>query len=138
MRPFVTNIHVHTSPVSTVAGMWLALKDVFPSRPIKGCVFHWSQSVWRRVQDLGLATSYRSRKSVYQYVGLLMALPFLPAGHIRDAFEYLRPRATSPQLAALVDYMDRQWIGSTIFTPASWSVFGYSVRTNNDVEGRDV
>ncbi|KAH3887727.1 hypothetical protein DPMN_011746 [Dreissena polymorpha] len=36
---------------------WLAVRRVFPGVTIKGCVFHWTQAVWRKVQDLGLVGS---------------------------------------------------------------------------------
>ena len=36
------------------AAMWHAVKDVFGDIQIKGCVFHWVQVIWRRVQLLGL------------------------------------------------------------------------------------
>ncbi|KAH3820006.1 hypothetical protein DPMN_121750, partial [Dreissena polymorpha] len=53
---------------------------------------------WRKVQDLGLA--------LYNYMRQLVALPFLPAAHIRETFAALRDRANTPQLDALVTYMD--------------------------------
>ena len=28
---------------------WQALRDVFPGKTIKGCVFHWAQAIWRHV-----------------------------------------------------------------------------------------
>lgn len=35
----------------------------------------------------------------------------------------------------LVAYIKETWITSRMWPPTSWSVFGQSVRTNNDVEG---
>ena len=35
----------------------------------------------------------------------------------------------------LTDYINDQWIHSSIFTPERWSIFMKSIRTNNDVEG---
>ncbi|KAH3826578.1 hypothetical protein DPMN_128487 [Dreissena polymorpha] len=66
----------------------------------------------------------------------LMALPFLPAAHIRETFAALRDRANTPQLDSLVTYMDRQWFQHVLFNPENWSIFRRSVRTNNDVEGK--
>ncbi|XP_052268620.1 uncharacterized protein LOC127869999 [Dreissena polymorpha] len=107
----------------------------FSGVTIKGCVFHWTQAVWRKVQDLGLVTTYRRRQALYNYMRQLMALPFLPAAHIRETFAALRDRANTPQLDSLVTYMDRQWLQHVLFNPENWSIFRRSVRTNNDVEG---
>ena len=108
---------------------------MFPLVSIKGCVFHWVQSVWRKVQELGLATAYRTNQAIHQYIRQLMALPFLPAGHITETFHQLQARANSVQLTQLVDYVNRQWINNAIFRVEDWSVFRRSIRTNNDVEG---
>ena len=35
-------------------GIWQDLRYVFDNPDIRGCVFHWSQALWRQVQQLGL------------------------------------------------------------------------------------
>ena len=117
-------------------GAWQGIREVFPDVSIKGCVFHWTQAVWRHVQEYGLVRTYRERQAVYWYIRQLLALPFLPATHIRETFDALRVRANTDPLMRLVDYIDRQWMLNSVFDVPSWSVYGQSVRTNNDVEGR--
>ena len=34
---------------------WQALKAVFPGKAIHGCSFHWSQALYRKLQQLGKA-----------------------------------------------------------------------------------
>ena len=87
-------------------------------------------------QEYGLVRTYRERQAVYWYIRQLLALPFLPATHIRETFDALRVRANTDPLMRLVDYIDRQWMLNSVFNMPSWSVYGQSVRTNNDVEGR--
>jgi len=103
---------------------------------MKGCAFHWSQAIWRRVQTEGLTEAYRRRGAIFRYVRSLMALQFLPAGHVKGAFENLQRRASTQATAALVGYVGRQWVDGASFTPADWSVFRQEVRTNNDLEGK--
>lgn len=50
------------------SAMWKALGEVFPDSGVKGCVFHLTQAVWRKTQELGLQTAYNERKSVYNFV----------------------------------------------------------------------
>jgi hypothetical protein len=121
--------------VLTFSAAWLAVREVFPTVSIKGCVFHWTQAVWRQVQDLGLKAAYSQRSGFFKFIRQLLALPFLPAAHIQPTFEVLSRRANTPSLQQLIDYMDRQWMQNPIFDTASWSIYGHTVRTNNDVEG---
>ena len=118
------------------SGAWQAVREVFPDARLKGCVFHWVQAVWRNVQHYGLVVSYRENEAVHKYIRQLMALPFLPAAHIQETFENLRPHAERlPQLVSLVDYIERQWLRNPVFSISEWSVFRHTIRTNNDVEG---
>ena len=119
-----------------ISGAWLGIRRVFPGVNIKGCVFHWTQAVWRRVQEYGLVTAYRQQQPIHTYIRQLLALPFLPSAHIRDAFTSLRDRANTNQLMELVSYMDRQWFQNSVIGIADWCIFKRTVRTNNDVEGR--
>jgi len=114
---------------------WIAIRRVFVDLSIKGCIFHWTQAIWRKVQDQGLATTYRMREAAHDYLRKLMALPFLPAAHIRPTFDKLRNKANTDPLKEVTSYINRQWIESSVFDIPSWSVFRQTVRTNNDVEG---
>ncbi|XP_045181920.1 uncharacterized protein LOC123540737 [Mercenaria mercenaria] len=117
------------------AAAWGAIRDVFPGLQIKGCTFHWAQSVWRHVQSIGLGPAYMERKSVWDWIRKLLVLPFLPSNHIATTFNSLAARATNDQQKELVHYIRQQWIESELFPIESWCVFRYRIRTNNDVEG---
>ena len=66
------------------AAIWNAASQVFQQVSIHGFLFHWNQSVYRKIQDSGLQTAYHERKDVFQFCRKLMALPFLPAEYISD------------------------------------------------------
>ncbi|XP_031553270.1 uncharacterized protein LOC116290391 [Actinia tenebrosa] len=95
-----------------------------------GCVFHWSQAVWRKVQELGLTLPYEN-----DFIRKLLALPFLPATEIERVFNTLMQQATTRPLQDLVEYIDNQCVSSATFPPEEWSVYSQAIRTNNDVEG---
>ena len=73
--------------------------------------------------------------TIHKTVKKIMALPFLPPEVIQDAFNNVSDRITDGPLRVLLDYVSSTWIHSSVWPPKCWSVFGQTVRTNNDVEG---
>ncbi|KAK3752540.1 hypothetical protein QZH41_016319, partial [Actinostola sp. cb2023] len=76
--------------------VWKDLKSVLPEVQIQGCLFHWTQVLWRKVQELGLQVPYCNEDATYTYIRKLMALPFLPEHEIRPMFDRLCVHAQSP------------------------------------------
>lgn len=116
------------------AAAWKAVRQEFPNIRMRGCTFHWSQAVWRKVQQLGLQVAYQKDPPTHTYIRKLFALPMLPAEHIIPVFNYLKDRAVTNPLADLLEYISSQWILSTTFPPQTWSAFFHTTRTNNDCE----
>jgi len=117
------------------AAVWKAVRSLMPTVQLYGCLFHWNQAVFRKIQELGIAKSYMERRSTHNFCRKLMALPFLPATWIVPVFNQLKELDVSTELQELMTYISGQWIQSQIFPVTSWSVFQWPFRTNNDVEG---
>jgi hypothetical protein len=77
--------------------------------------------MWK-VANLGLKTSYNEKKGVHIFVRKLPALPYLPADHIRPAFNNIR-QTTSIQLQLLINYLTNTWLNNTTWSVQQWSVF---------------
>ncbi|XP_076037058.1 uncharacterized protein LOC143022632 [Oratosquilla oratoria] len=103
--------------------MWKAFPKVFKEVKIIGCLFHWTQALWRKIQELGLQVSYSKEKNIFAYVRKLMALPFLPADKIQLEFNELKSKANSSELEKFVDYIENTWIQSTVWPPSAWSIY---------------
>lgn len=114
--------------------LWSALRTILLDVQIRGCLFHWTQALWRKVQELGLQVAYTEDQGTYGWVGKLLALTFLPYTKIITQFERLRLGAEGPR-KELAEYIASQWIYNAIFPVKDWSVFMQPLRTNNDIEG---
>ena len=101
---------------------------------MQGCLFHWSQCVWRKVQKYGLAATYSHEPAIHDIISKVLSLPLLPANQIIEVFERLSAEARSPQLRRLFDYVQNQWIEGRDFPPTTWSVYRRYTRTNNHLE----
>ena len=111
------------------------MRSVFKGVPIRGCAFHWSQAVWRKVQELGLRTAYCENGAVHQFIRRVLDLLFLPAEHIAPAFNELRKLTKHSQLMQLLLYVEATCLSSSVWHVAVWSIYDRAIRTNNDVEG---
>lgn len=98
-----------------------------------GCFFHYTQSIHRKIQKLGLSTIYRDDGKVRSICQQLMALALLPLDKVESAFESLA--ANHPQsLDDLFEYFESFWMETTPID--LWNVFELKTRTNNNAEGK--
>lgn len=116
--------------------MWGAIKSIYPDSDIKDCAFHWDQAVMRRVAKLGRKTAYDNDGALHVFIRKVLALPYLPAAHIRPTFQKLLQETTNSQpLRRLTTYVNRTWMLSNVFAVHQWCVFKHTVRTNNEIAG---
>nr|XP_021003896.2 uncharacterized protein LOC107456493 [Parasteatoda tepidariorum] len=120
-------------------GAMNALKEEVPSVKIKGCHFHYSQSIWRKVQELGLVSHYINTAEIRQFIRRLMAMPFVPLGQVDEAFFISVAEVTwTAPITDLISYFTDTWLEEeALFTVDIWNHFSTddNIRTNNNVEG---
>ena len=66
-----------------------AFQTEFPNLSVKGCYFHYNQSLWRAFQRLGLVNAYRNNRLLKTCVKRIMSLGFLPFAVVRLNFNAL-------------------------------------------------
>lgn len=119
-----------------------AIETELPTSSVLGCYFHFTQSLWRRIQDLGLSGAFRRDRSLEKCVRKVMALGYLPLPLVRNNFRtYSRSRRVRrllhryQALEEWFDYVQGVYIDGQ-FQPAMWNVYrrNMDTRTNNNLE----
>ncbi|CAG8456651.1 11276_t:CDS:1 [Dentiscutata heterogama] len=119
----------------------------------KGCHFHLSQCIYRRVQSLGLTTRYGTDEDFSLLIRCISALAFLPPEEIPSAFDELKLHIP-PEASRIVQWFEETYVygrvrhvyrngnisrSEPLFPPTFWSVTNNIEsaypRTQNSVEG---
>ena len=123
-----------------------ALQNAFPQTNVKGCFFHLSQNIYRKVQSNGLQEQYGSDADVNLHIRMIAALAFVKEDEVEDAFETLQDNIT-PEVVPILDYFEDVYIGrvrrcrrrTPTFPKSMWNMYARVheelPRTNNAVEG---
>ena len=122
--------------------MMNAAETEFPQSNSCGGLFHLCQSIWRRVQRLGLRRSFERNINLRKCVRKLMALAYLPVLLVRANFAQLcrdnLTRLLCQRYPALQDLLTYFW-GTYLdgqFNVRMWNVYERTMdnRTNNHIE----
>ena len=123
----------------------IAVEAELPNAEVNACYFHFTQSLWRRVQALGLAATYRQHKSVRTVIRKVTALAFLPRLLMRQNLtvflqsrQWQRVVQRYPAVDNFMTYFQSTYMNTNgNFPPSLWNVYDRSIstRTNNVTEG---
>ncbi|KAJ8316093.1 LOW QUALITY PROTEIN: hypothetical protein KUTeg_006107 [Tegillarca granosa] len=74
------------------------IEDNFPLVNIRGCAYHWTHAVWRKIQELGLQVAYQTDDAAFKFLR-----------------KKLRKRAAIETVISLLDYFGKKnWIQSNV------------------------
>ena len=123
-----------------------AFKQVFPLATENYCFFHFSQSMWRKAQNSGIATLYSTDEAIRTQFHSVLGLAFIPEDHVVNAFLELKENSRA-EMDDILDLVEDYYIlgrrrGRGRQTPRypieTWNVVARTVRgaprTNNSVE----
>jgi len=52
------------------AAIWNALRNKLPDATIKGCMFHFRQAIWPKIQDIGLQRAYCEKRKLHRLINV--------------------------------------------------------------------
>lgn len=117
-------------------GAVLAIRNAFPNADINGCHFHFTQCLWRKVQELGLVRKYMEEEEIRLHIRMCAALAHLPVEDVEEGWLSIQEESpTDPSLQTFYDYFVSQWFENPTFDVETWNCFNARHRTTNAVEG---
>ena len=90
-----------------------AFMEYFPDTTIKGCFFHLSQNIWRKVQEFSLQSRYQQDSVFALKIRMLPALAFATPTDIPEIFTKLFLELP-PEAYELASYFESTYIGRHI------------------------
>ena len=125
--------------------LWKAWRDLVENcvydrnLKIKGCYFHFTQAVFRKIMHFTLKRDYFQKENSGARVIMkwLMSLVLLPAELIKPTFESLYEKIKQKNctnLSRLFKYYSDNWINGPNWSISDICQWGCHVRTNNDAE----
>ena len=125
---------------------WSAWRHLFEQQiyvnvRLRGCYFHFTQAVFRKLMCFGLKGRYFNDVGTKHFCKKLMALPLLPEKDIVTEFGKLQVQTDNlkiEKLSKLVDYMKKNWINGKMWSIPDFCHYRMKIRTNNDVEASHV
>ena len=98
-------------------GIISAIETNFPEWHHFGCYFHYTQSIYRKIQELGLSQAYKNNPVVKMIFRKFMSVAFVPLDQVLNCLQDLVQDARTPflvrQYPAIADflfYFRRIWI----------------------------
>ena len=125
-----------------------AIRQEFPTAKNRGCFFHFTQCIFRRIQAEGLQRRYETDVDFAMKMRLLSALAFITTEDVVEAFEVLSGDNMPEEAQGIIDYFEDCWIGrpqrrkgrrEPRFSLEMWNchegVRQRLPKTNNSIEG---
>jgi MULE transposase domain len=105
-----------------------------------GCLFDYTQSIFRHVQSLGLQVKYNTDMppGTRKWIRRLMGLPLVPNIRIQQVYNAIVAQAPNlPECQAMHQYVYQTYVdqNNALFPCCTWNVFGLENRTTNMCEG---
>ena len=112
--PELLNINGNLRPASVLIDFKLGIKNAFeavsPEVPVKGCFFHFTQNIWKKIQENGLQMRYQQDPTFVTEATMIAALAFVPGADANRVFNTLSNN-NDQALDVILDYIEDNYIG---------------------------
>ena len=82
---------------------------VFPNSTIHGCLFHYTQAVWKMAVSKGLKAQYNEEGEIRSAIQHLLALPFVPLVDVESVFDLIVSHCPDDAMD-LADYVEATYV----------------------------
>ena len=108
----------------------------FPQAEKKGCLFYYSQAIWRKVQSLELQKLYHEDEEFRAFINSVIALVFVPLTFVRVVWRGLKSEALAfHNRDQFLEYFQDNWIEGN-YPLHTWNMYSLDGPcTNNNAEG---
>jgi len=89
-----------------------SITQIFPSAKIHGCNFHFNQALWRKIPNIGLASTYKDNADIRLHVRMCSALVHIPISGIDEGWIIIMSNTPdNDKLKIFYDYFIEQYAG---------------------------
>lgn len=102
-----------------------AFQKMFPEAKLHCCLFHFGQSLFRHIIQIGLKQIYRSNPDFAWHMKFFIALAFVPESKVYDAYDailnepfftYDENKIYNTEIHNFIDYFEATYIGRPLGT----------------------
>lgn len=125
-------------------------KAVFTGSKNQGCFFHFSQAIWRRIQNMNCVSVYKNNVVFRKLVHMFLYLAFVPIEKVQEYYELIKcsysKHVDLPSLNDFYQYFEHTYVGvyhgnirmSGTYELAFWNCYERTIkgipRTTNSLE----
>lgn len=95
-------------------GMRKAISESYPAAKLRGCWYHYSSALRKKILKLGLHQLFKSNENARKIKKMMMSLPLLPAEHFAEGYQHVQNQAREWKLfgkfKAFFKYYGKFWV----------------------------
>lgn len=118
-------------------------KFFFPNTNVKGCLFHFGQILWRKIQKEGMKKLYGNSVSFSLEIRMIKSLAFVPEDEVNSYYLELKENFEHRESKKFGNWFEKNYLmtrNQSLYSPVFWTVnqnkpgTEYFPRTQNSVE----